>query len=859
MLSHRGLNLVTGPRHMAIKPNYDSLLIQGYTQVWRPRHVTHVTFEVALSAPIRSFAILHDARTSAGGEGEAIEAGGAVAGRGGAALAPSAPHRSGASHGHDGSAAPAVPSLAIGRSKSLKFLGPMTLDAGDSNQTLGGENSWRTGGAASSPGLRPSLAGAGTGVYGLRRAHAGGGVGYDTHSRTSNRNCAAVTFVPASHFSPLELEEALGPEVAPGPRAQAAALRAGSSAVPGPLPVELLLVVDCCGPTGMAYHLMQLLQTLALMLRSLPVADSSAVAGAGIGVGTASTSVIASGGAEAGLSDTRGSAGGGMAATGASVLGSSSAAASALASAALFNIVIVPGGPPPPEEDDEEEAGSRSRGGNSNDSDDDDLGLLPRSRRRRSSTSSRRRSSGVSSDGGAVGLPQPKDALPPMWFFPSGARPVTAETVAAAIAWVGSLVTDANNLVLWAQPMPRTHLLLSGLAAAYPRVPGYRRAAVLLCQHLKPHERAVRRYSYGGNGSNYTTPRQGRSVAGSRAVSRAVSRAASKRGGMLSRSTSKKNLSRALSRMGTLRERAVAAAAAAVVEEGEEGAGADGALGEPGVEEGDRTASALEAAVAALASRSGGRAVVTSVSGADPGLAGAGAPAAHVAFGEPPPPLAHLRQAEDRGEEAGDMPGPVRSESPAPQPSRQRPRSSIARSGQPRSGLVTGSGTDGVRFGPFGDGSAPPMLERSRSRPRAATDLGISDSDPDSRVMRGSGFRSADGAAAYAALREEDKAEAARNPDPPRLGFPVFVVVHELAMPPLSGPAGGGGGGLYGASGPSYLMAYHVYQKHLEGLLYEQAREDVQQLSLGYFRGMAEAEGGFLQVGAGVQCTAGCG
>ncbi|GIL68858.1 hypothetical protein Vafri_22085, partial [Volvox africanus] len=64
VLSHRGLNLVSGPRHMTIKPNYDALLIQGYTQVWRPRHMTTVTFELALAVPLRSFAILHDARRS---------------------------------------------------------------------------------------------------------------------------------------------------------------------------------------------------------------------------------------------------------------------------------------------------------------------------------------------------------------------------------------------------------------------------------------------------------------------------------------------------------------------------------------------------------------------------------------------------------------------------------------------------------------------------------------------------------------------------------------------------------------------------------------------------------------------------
>ncbi|GIL90311.1 hypothetical protein Vretifemale_17955, partial [Volvox reticuliferus] len=64
VLSHRDLNLVSGPRHMTIKPNYDALLIQGYTQVWRPRHVTTVTFELAVAVPLRSFAILHDARRS---------------------------------------------------------------------------------------------------------------------------------------------------------------------------------------------------------------------------------------------------------------------------------------------------------------------------------------------------------------------------------------------------------------------------------------------------------------------------------------------------------------------------------------------------------------------------------------------------------------------------------------------------------------------------------------------------------------------------------------------------------------------------------------------------------------------------
>ncbi len=59
---------------------------------------------------------------------------------------------------------------------------------------------------------------------------------------------------------------------------------------------------------------------------------------------------------------------------------------------------------------------------------------------------------------------------------------------------------------------------------------------------------------------------------------------------------------------------------------------------------------------------------------------------------------------------------------------------------------------------------------------------------------------------------------------------------------------GAGGGLVINAAGPSYLMPYHVYQKHLEGLLYDQARDDVVQVPRSYLTRLADTNGGYVQV-----------
>ncbi|GLC72671.1 hypothetical protein PLESTF_001276900 [Pleodorina starrii] len=332
ILSHRGLNLVSGPRHMAIKPNYDALLIQGYTQVWRPRHVTTVTFELALAVPLRSFAILHDARRAdldvdpapglrraanptndgdAGGAGAAAAAAGGGGGGGSAAAA---------------SPLPTAPS-------SLRLIVPTGI-----------------------PGLNPG-GDAGKGTITLRSAPPAGGLNLEPRP-LSTRHCAAVTFVPNSHFSPAELEDVLGPDVAPGPRAQAAAIRAGLPAGPGPLPVELWVVVDCCGPAGIAAHLMQMLQTLQVLLRSLPVAEGggggAAAAAAGSVSGCSGGSGTGGGGGGLTTGSVLGGGGGGSSVAGSAV--PSGGAAGAVAAATLFNVVICPAAPLVLEPEDEEAA-----------------------------------------------------------------------------------------------------------------------------------------------------------------------------------------------------------------------------------------------------------------------------------------------------------------------------------------------------------------------------------------------------------------------------------------------------------------------------------------------------------------------
>lgn len=126
----------------------------------------------------------------------------------------------------------------------------------------------------------------------------------------SRRCVVAATFVPASHFNEAELEQALGCAVAPltlprglGQTSYGAAsgltgtgtgsLGAGGGAgggPAGPQPAELLLVVDLCGPMGVVAQAMQMLQTLLIVLRSLPLLPApgatAAAGGASADAGT---------------------------------------------------------------------------------------------------------------------------------------------------------------------------------------------------------------------------------------------------------------------------------------------------------------------------------------------------------------------------------------------------------------------------------------------------------------------------------------------------------------------------------------------------------------------------------------------
>jgi hypothetical protein len=184
---------------------------------------------MALSVPVRSFAILHDAHL-------------VNADRNRPASRAAEPTSPGANHppvkeedsegtGHGG----------------IRFTGAVTLAASEPSGGLAADDS----SGAARGGGGGAAAGGGGAMVTMRRGRAGGG--FDGRGRSSQRMCSAVTVVPAAHFSAAELEEVLGEDVAPGPRAQAAAMRTGGggAAAPAPKPLELLLLVDCTGPTGM--------------------------------------------------------------------------------------------------------------------------------------------------------------------------------------------------------------------------------------------------------------------------------------------------------------------------------------------------------------------------------------------------------------------------------------------------------------------------------------------------------------------------------------------------------------------------------------------------------------------------------
>ncbi|PNH12015.1 hypothetical protein TSOC_001047 [Tetrabaena socialis] len=791
VLSHRGLNLVSGPRHMTVKPNYDALLIQGYTQVWRPRHLTTVTFELALSVPLRSFALLQDAR-----QGVDAEVAAAIAAE--ARRRPLLSAEASASGGAPAAASPSAAgpqALPLTPSRALKFVG---LPGFPQNTSLSGGLPSPRGGSGGLP-----SPGRGGGAFGVRRDNAGGGVGPNTGGAApSQRHCAAVTFVPASHFSPAELEEALGEEVAPGPRAQAAALRAGLPAGPPPQPVDLVIVVDCCGPSGMAAHLMTMLQTLQVLLRSLPAADSGGGAGGGVAAGTA--------------------------------------AAAAIAAAGMFNVVLCPAAPPPPDDDDDNDGAI----------DDNPFSRMLPPEQEAVAFVRQRTLPKAPAEAEAV------EAEPPVWLFPDGPRPVTSDCVEAALAWVRGLLADPAALVAWAQPLPRIHHLLRELAAA-PTPPGYRRAALLLCQRVGPREDKADGLSPLASASRLPS-RRGTNSTLSRQVSRQASRQVSRRS-----RTSTAAIGRSLSFRPGL--------AGSSLNFGGGGGGSGGGAGGRG-----------GTAASTILSLMGQITPVESAANS-PRRALSWDPYPHT----PPPhqqpqpqpqpqqlaarPGAAGKSDDELEADAGAEAGPFGSQSSP----RQRPRSSFARDPH------RSAAADGVRWSyVFSEDPAAPAAPAATEQnpaatppaaaaaplPRAshpsATGLALGDAEREAlsasasparsslRALRLSTEGPAVAAAGAAGEALAAAVAAAAAAEPPDLGFTVFVVVHELEAPPNSALAAVGAaaaGGLFGATGPSYLLAYHLYQKHLEGLVYDQAREDVAQLPLGYFERLADMHGGFTQ------------
>ncbi len=285
---------------------------------------------------------------------------------------PGAPGGAGTSSGGAGD-----PWVAPGRSKGITLVSP-TLTAGTGDEDEGGKVVHQMSSCSLSTGAKQQV------------------------KTYSHRNVVAVTFVPSSHFTAAELEEHLGEEVAPGPRAAAAAMRAapgGNPPVLAPLHVELLLVLDCCGPTGMAMHLMQLLQGMLVLLRSLPTEGGSTGGAGADGVGTV------------------------------------------LASAATFNVVVCPAAPPAEEED------------------VDDLDTLMGGQLSPEMAALQQLTKTAGGEDGAQQQQQqqeelrqekqqPKPAAPPVWLFPEGSRPVCGPAVEEAMYWIKVRRAMALEVVL---------------------------------------------------------------------------------------------------------------------------------------------------------------------------------------------------------------------------------------------------------------------------------------------------------------------------------------------------------------------------------------------------------------------------
>ncbi|GIM02919.1 hypothetical protein Vretimale_7716, partial [Volvox reticuliferus] len=937
VLSHRGLNLVSGPRHMTIKPNYDALLIQGYTQVWRPRHVTTVTFELALAVPLRSFAILHDARRSDPDTTPEPTASSARRDTNGS-------HTDGAGGdgGSGGSGGAMTPPPQA--STSLRLIVP-------------------TGMAHLAPGMDGTKS-----TITLRSAPPPAGLNLEPRP-LSTRHCAAVTFVPGSHFSPAELEEVLGPEVAPGPRAQAAAIRAGLPGGPGPLPVELWVVVDCCGPTGIAAHLMQMLQTLQVLLRSLPVAE----AGGGGGSGGATGSSIAPGGGGGAFGS--GGSVGPSTMTGTGGGGGGGGAAAAVAAATLFNVVICPAAPLVLDPEDEEAA----------------LAMLPpelaslhlatrqqqlqqllmRQRQlqphQQQQQQQQQQQHGLmhsaigagTGSGVCVGeddvppmpvlqadssqqqqqqqqqLMQQEDvmALPPLWLFPGGSRPVNAESVTAALGWVEQLVADSATLAAWAQPVSALHDLLADVAWS-PRPSGCRRAAIVLCQQVSQSSDAATAATAAAtancDGSGHVGASQGRSsisCSGARSpslrrtgggggggggggrVSRltskhlnAVNQAGKVSASSYSRATSGKlrlrldsepesrQNSRPVSRANSRPPSRSLSRSASRPASPSRSLSPTNPASRPGSPKGSISPSGLRrglsfgelpalgyaraaaAAVAAAAAAAGPSPSPLQVQGAHhDGVSGSGSGGGGGGGGSDPVSSGNIELGGGGGgsEGIGEVISVVHASGVVQSPTvgrstggassePYRPRSSLARGGQGRTG---GNAADGVRWS--NGVVSNPRGRRGGGSGNVGTAAGsggeteLSDSDLDTagrhRSTGSSPLRSGAADGTGTGTSGDDEEELSTGPpavDPPDVGFVVFVVVHELSPPPSNMllAAGLGAAGAATSNSPSYLLAYHLYQKHIEALLYRQARDEVEQLPLSYFERLADVHGGFVQV-----------
>jgi hypothetical protein len=468
-------------------------------------------------------------------------------------------------------------------------------------------------------------------------------------------------------------------------------------------------------PSAQAAHLMTMLQTLLVLLRTLPAPDSPASA--------------ALPGPRPGTS--------GSATAGPDAPPLSAAAAAALSAAGLFNVVLVPAGPPP----------------------DDDADLL----------------SSI-----------PIEPAPPVWLFPGGSQPVSGAAVAGALHWVEALLAEPAKLVAWAQPRSMLHGLLGQLGpggggGAPPRAVGARRAALLLCQLLAPRRDDVSARG-GALGTAATTP----SLAlASAAPSAAVSRMPTLRRTTSSRRQLLKQLT--FTHTGTMQR----------------------SLGP--VPEGSEFSASRRSIAGAL------HALHALPPGPEAAAGGGSAEALT--------PRRALRMARVF------MPTTPRDPMPG---SAEGVAGGEASGGEGKGGAARGGGDGGGSAAQSGGEEALSPRRRPLSAVSSAASAAGTASPARSRAESEAGALRARAppppawhrlnSAAPQLQEEEDDQDldegrkAILNAVPPPLDFPVFVLAHELPAPSTNAFAaaalhGGAGGALLGASGPSYLLAYSLYEK----------------------------------------------